>query len=513
MSAALMGGCSLVNPHVGPPPAIEESIRNTPTLANAQAYSAALRKEWREAIGDQATLNSLSGLALIPVGLTAAYLGVQGGSSEAILGLGLGGSGIYLGSSFLRSRPRQDVYAEGLRGLTCIDVAMRPLKSASASASGLNTVQRQLQAAVINLELTIRTQGANHTGKDLDRAQLALAQGKAALAQGAQLSAQLEQAGSIMIEGIDQVRDVVTRALIQTEPDFRQLASSLGSAIPLTVAQPPSTAQPPSPAPKPGLLFGQRRQNDINRRGLTDPTDAVVHLTAELMGIVGRAQAAAPSREELAQCGVALRTLLPPVSLGPEPAPAPAPAAAAASAAASVQAAAAPRPDSKVSALQQGLTSLGLFAGPVDGILGPKTRTAAAAFVKVSEAELQKSGLLTTRIDELIAAVNEAKPPVSMNGEGQASATACAGVTFDDNKANCELGVANEDEADRVLLPQLVERKCAQPATGNNPFVIKAAVNAGLAKLVAQCKLPSGKGFTEYFCRIKNDSGKELTCK
>ncbi|MFP3481397.1 hypothetical protein SB780_41800, partial [Burkholderia sp. SIMBA_057] len=78
-----------------------------------------------------------------------------------------------------------------------------------------------------------------------------------------------DQAGSIMIEGIDHVRDVVTRALIQTEPDFRQLASSLGAAIPLTAAQVVPAAQQQFPTPAPGRLPGSQ---DISRRGLTDPT-------------------------------------------------------------------------------------------------------------------------------------------------------------------------------------------------------------------------------------------------
>ena len=86
-------GCSVVNPYVFPDKPKPDVLRGKGVpMDDALRYSSEAKDKYRGALRDQATLQSLLGIGLIPLSAAAIGLGATGGNPQAILALGLAGA-------------------------------------------------------------------------------------------------------------------------------------------------------------------------------------------------------------------------------------------------------------------------------------------------------------------------------------------------------------------------------------------------------------------------------------
>lgn len=123
---SISGCASVFNPYVTwdrPTPKPGEEI----TLKDGIDYANDGKEKYKAAIGDQAWLTNSLGVGLIGLGAAALGLGIAGVSGDAITALGLTGAAGFATGTWLSSRPRQSVYIEGIKGLTCAVEAVLPL--------------------------------------------------------------------------------------------------------------------------------------------------------------------------------------------------------------------------------------------------------------------------------------------------------------------------------------------------------------------------------------------------
>lgn len=237
---------SLVNPYISPSNQVTNSYNDTPSLENAINYSNNLRAEYLGALSDQAYLNAGVGLTLIGVSAAAFALGATGGATNAIIGLGIGGTAAYLANTFLYSKPRQLIYAAGAGAISCSVSATEPLRVASrlinkkqidSNNQELNSFTQNL--ANLNLNLNKLKALIKKHGNSLPvvAAENIFLEGEVSLKKGRQAEVIISTAGGTLYSAVEQIRTKVNRALIDTEPNIQTLVESLSSTIPLRAGQ------------------------------------------------------------------------------------------------------------------------------------------------------------------------------------------------------------------------------------------------------------------------------------
>jgi hypothetical protein len=254
----LTTGCSLVNPHVRwqrPPDT---------TLKDGIDYANRAKDRYKEAIGDQAALTTMTGLALIPLGAAALGLGITEGPGTAITALGLTGATGFAASSWLSSRPRQLVYVAGIKAMSCLVDAVSPLAFSDQQAMAFDqdlkslgasmTAVREQIAAVAELRARVARENREdpaakpeiltETDRDLTLAQSALDSARAVRDAGNRLSGERARAGLVLMSAVDAVGAEVDRALATTLPDLQSLPGIVGGLSQMT------TQFTPTPAPK-----------------------------------------------------------------------------------------------------------------------------------------------------------------------------------------------------------------------------------------------------------------------
>ena len=363
-TAVLLSGCSLVNPFVvterqsvvrdpsKPDPVLIELDRlkatgaigdrtytdlrglrgvdptETVTLPVALVYGERVRSAYREALGDQARLQAWLGIGLIPLSAAAIGLGATGGSSAAILALGLTGAAGYGTGTWLLNRPRQAAYVAGIKAITCAEDAMTPLNVPIAVQKGLETnladlrkTTQALQTAQAKLTATVATADAKVgalttvrpplavrrdevralvvTARDeLKAADAALTVADKAHGSGVALKAVLDTAGGQLVAAINKIADTVDGLVVETQRDPQALAtiiSGLGGAYRTFTTVPEGMAITRTPPPK-GADGGMGQSGDVapEKRTwpLTEAEEAIFRAELDALAVELRSQLA-----------------------------------------------------------------------------------------------------------------------------------------------------------------------------------------------------------------------------
>ncbi len=135
-------------PPAGTPP--EEKTESTaPTVRQARADIESVQKKYADAIQDLSNITPRTSAALIGLSATALYKGLTGGSTKGIAALGVLGSGVWAYGATMTSQPRQRVYGEGIRALSCALTAASPYDRDSTWTGQLET---EIQTAATESE-------------------------------------------------------------------------------------------------------------------------------------------------------------------------------------------------------------------------------------------------------------------------------------------------------------------------------------------------------------------------
>jgi hypothetical protein len=262
--ALVLAGCSLVNPHVFPDrPKPEELRAKVIPMDTALRYSLEAKDKYRGALRDQATLQSLLGIGLIPLSAAAIGLGATGGSPEAILALGLAGTSAFGTGAWLLNKPRQLAYVAGIKAVTCAEEAVAPLDVSADVRKELNANVRLLATQLPRLEdAANRAASAAGVGEalakavtskhavlvgqaaallsltksataEVEAARSLVASAQEARTSGVALQRTLDGAGRQLVIAVDKIADTVDGLIAETQRDPQALTtiiSGLGSA-------------------------------------------------------------------------------------------------------------------------------------------------------------------------------------------------------------------------------------------------------------------------------------------
>jgi hypothetical protein len=240
LSVIALAGCSssLMNPHVtwARPPVVtlpDGSIRPV-TLADGIAYANNAKDRYKEAVGDQTLLTNALAVGLIPLGAAALGLGVTGGGSTAITALGLAGATAFATGTWLNSKPRQLIYIEGIKAVTCAVDAVLPLsldpRPLHGAINGVNTAMGDVQQQIGVVRRLIQAsrnpraaEAKRNAEADVVEAEAALRDAATTLAAGVRLDQEIGRAGQALISAVDRIGAEVDRAVLGTVADLQTL--------------------------------------------------------------------------------------------------------------------------------------------------------------------------------------------------------------------------------------------------------------------------------------------------
>ena len=339
-------GCaSLFNPHLN----LERGDFQTggPSMVEAIKYTDDTIAAYRQGMGDQANLSTWTGVVLIPLSAATVALGIQGGHTNAITNLALGGAATYGLSSWLSSPNRSLIYAEGIGAMNCAKQVMLPyyvskpwmeefsnaLTKLSNQGSTLATQLAKLRALTSTLEGLIPI-GANDDqvkkAKALaDDVTHLLATTAVTRGNGFVLKRRLELAGQTLVFAVDRIAGEVDKALLSTVPSLTALSGIIASLNPAAdmFRQAPTPAvpetQPKDDVPKFLAETDESPEVKEARAALSAKVLEVEFTFASLASAEATVSAAVVNFEQpistaaLKQCGVSEKDIIKPLRVQP----------------------------------------------------------------------------------------------------------------------------------------------------------------------------------------------------
>ncbi len=260
-------GCSLINPHVSWDSVAEAkrkemahakaaskspealiSIDRSANMEDAVAYADRAIGAYKRGMGDQATLNSMTGVVLIPIAANIIRLGIDGGHSTTITNLTAGAGAGYGVSTWLSNPTRSEIYVAGILAVNCAKEVMLPyyvsdtwmsefstaLAELTTQGSTLTMQLAQLDALTSALErLTSANDFQVKEAKALADSVASLLAATAVTRQnGVVLKRRLELAGQALVYGVDRIAGEVDKALLSTVPSLTALPGVIASLSP-----------------------------------------------------------------------------------------------------------------------------------------------------------------------------------------------------------------------------------------------------------------------------------------
>ncbi len=252
--------------------------------ANAQ------RLAYLQAGDEQSYARNAGSLALVGLSAAALFLGItgeSGGTRDAIAGLGVAGAGL-LGLGFATvSTPRQRLYYEAARVITCSITATRPFLLKQGTYDQFTADLNDLRGAISNLQNAIETaEDARVTLNKiqsqgnvalLTRAEVEITSAREVLSDsvsvfksGVRLMGEIDGAGTALRLHVQQVMASVDVEITKTEPTLESitalaggLSGFAGQLVPGVSFQPPAP-QPAVAPPTPSLDAVQDLKDAIN---------------------------------------------------------------------------------------------------------------------------------------------------------------------------------------------------------------------------------------------------------
>jgi hypothetical protein len=233
------------------------------TLPAAIDYANGVRDAYQCAVGQQSMFRN--GLAITAVSLAGAALGlgITGGATEVITGLGVGGASAFGLGTLLYSDARQRVYLAGSQAVGCAISAMTPLMIPDEELQDFGDALDDLESDTGELRRQIevveglapRLKG----GAWEKRATAALSQGRTISAEAARMTEKgylllnrVASAGVALVTTVDTIRDKVSTQITRTEPDLQAITTviaGLGAATSRFAPTAPPAAPTPGAAP------------------------------------------------------------------------------------------------------------------------------------------------------------------------------------------------------------------------------------------------------------------------
>jgi hypothetical protein len=344
MLMLLTSGCaSLFNPHLRLNPV------SNPNMSQAITYADEVIDAYRKGMGEQSKLTSWTGVVLIPLAAATIGLGIQGGPTNAITSMAVGGVAAYGLSTWLSSPNRSMVYAEGISAINCAKQVMLPdyvsdtwaqefssaLTELSTQGEILTTQLAELHALTSALEgLTTAQDPQVEAAKALaDSVTRLLADTAVTRQNGFVLKRRLDLAGQTLVFAVDRIAGEVDKVLLKTESSLSALTGIIANLSPAAdmfrqvptpaVAEPQKKAEETIKIGAQSLVDAKPEVRDA-RTGLKTKAQEVEKTIVSLARAEGTVRAAVENFEQpistaaLKQCGISENDIIKPLRVLPD---------------------------------------------------------------------------------------------------------------------------------------------------------------------------------------------------
>lgn len=209
------------------------------SMAYARHYADATYAEFRRLLLREVDREQHLAHGLITIAATALGIAAYDGTRDALIGAALGGGTLYTLGSWDSSRPRVEVYVEGMKAVVCAKRAVEPLHLSGARVEELRVLRNELADSIDETSEAVAVLIANITGglatgqvspinSEIRLIEELLERAKSAQVAGDKLARAADSAGSSLEDAIDQIQNDVYEAINGTRSDLASLPAIIG---------------------------------------------------------------------------------------------------------------------------------------------------------------------------------------------------------------------------------------------------------------------------------------------
>lgn len=281
---------------------------------------------YQKGISQQSILTNVMALTLIPLAAAGLAMGIEGANAVSIAALGLSGAAIYGTGSFLSSKPRQLVYAAGVKAIVCAKEATLPLNLSGADFVDFKTSTEKLIDDSSKLEEMIRetrqaVTNVNNMGgmiagaeESIKNAQESLDKAAEVVSAAEKLKREIGHANQALIFAVDKIAAEIDAAILTTLPNVQAISGIIGGLAQIS-GQFTSAPEVGKPKAEPSLSFEGMAAGDTGAKSeqgevaleklkkLQDATRSLQRLTVKVNGFILSVAETQPS-QALKQCAV-----------------------------------------------------------------------------------------------------------------------------------------------------------------------------------------------------------------
>ena len=314
-------GCSMVNPYLKIDGKTLKSVQGKQIdVDQALTYANEVKKQYRTAIGSEATFNRLIGVGLIGTATALPIMGINEVSTQSISIAGMYGAGAFGLNAWLQSAPRQRSYIQGYNAVNCAIEVVRPLAfdTEQASYKSFTEAVNGIDSKITDLDWAIRgTSSDDETARQvLESARTTLSNAQTARLKGIDVQNRINAAGSRLVSAVDRIVGEVDMAVQSNASDLSTLSGIIGGlggiygefpgASPISAFSAPSTEQ----------LSARQERREGTPPNIVHATVVAASKTRIISDFISSLPAALPV-ETLKACRVDLETITTAMSVQP----------------------------------------------------------------------------------------------------------------------------------------------------------------------------------------------------
>ncbi len=304
-------------------------------IDDAMACGLALQSEYISAMGDQALLNSISGVSLFALAAYTTGLSIDGNKASRVTDAALGTTALYGMSQWLSTPSRSQIFGLGAKAVQCAIDTSNPFRAQSGQLEDFKKVETELSERANTLRVSLGTienllsTGAQFTKQQQVRAyakasQQLLNDADAAITQAAKLLKLHHQAPYELMGAISTINATVNLGLVESIQSLNALPGALNSMMSMY-------SKTADQLTKFGISSGDgitkiissngnaqsySDNNDSSFNNLQNDTDALANALAKMRPLIIQFQPDLP--KQIAQtCGVNLEGIINPITLTP----------------------------------------------------------------------------------------------------------------------------------------------------------------------------------------------------
>ena len=319
------------------------------TANEALEYADSAIEKYHEALGEQAKLTNVLGLALIPLGAATLGLGISEAGGNTITALGLTGATALGMGTWLGNKPQQQVYLTGIAAIECAKTAMRPLLFSDNELKkfrndlyldedeieSLRVKIDNVKSNIAKVERLISEASDGAEWKDakaeIETAERVLEEAERTSGSGQKLDYELSRAGTTLVSAVNDIMVLVDRQTLANQSDLQSVGPIINGLL-QSSAQfttiPPTKAAPTAETPaqrkytaslqsEPWASLTAGRKLELAVADLKESERELIDASGKVAYVVNQISEAKPTAGKLEDCGAKVEEAVASIQLQP----------------------------------------------------------------------------------------------------------------------------------------------------------------------------------------------------